>query len=326
MTLTTGVSANTQAALLLTAPLLVKRREASVQPLQPGEYRRLTSFLQENGWTPADLLGKEAGDVLDHDRLPVDHARLRPLLARGFHLSQAVEEWQARAIWLVGSTDDAYPPRMKRLGKHAPPILYGCGEPALLDEGGLAVVGSRRAGEDVLRYTEHVGELTARSGQMLISGGARGVDQAAMRGALEAGGRVLGVLSNDLQRAAMHREHRDLLIEGQLVLLSPYDPAAGFNAGNAMNRNKMIYAMADAALVVSSDFQQGGTWAGAVEQLDKLKLTPVYVRPEPDKALDALIRKGARPWPDPETPEELQQALAPRPPAQDSLVQTRLLL
>ena len=322
MTLTADISADTQAALLLTAPLLARQRDASVQPLQPNEYRRFTSFLQENGWRPADLLSRDADDILAHERLPIDSERLRLLLARGFHLSQVMEQWQSRAIWVLGVTDDGYPSRMMRLGKNAPPVLYGCGDPALLDEGGLAVVGSRHADEDVLRYTELIGELVARSEHMLVSGGARGVDQAAMRGALEAGGRVLGVLSNDLQRAALQREHRDLLIDGQLVLISPFDPAAGFNTGNAMHRNKMIYAMADAALVVSSDFQQGGTWAGAVEQLDKLKLVPVYVRSETGKAFESLIGKGGHPWPDPETPEAMQLMLSIQPTEQDSPVQT----
>ncbi len=41
---------------------------------------------------------------------------------------------------------------------------------------------------------------------------------------------------------------------------------------------KLIYALADAALVVSSDYEKGGTWAGAVEQLEKLQFVPVYVR------------------------------------------------
>ena len=92
-------------------------------------------------------------------------------------------------------------------------------------------------------------------------------------------------------------------MDGQLVLISPYDPSAGFNVGHAMQRNKLIYALADAALVVSSDYEKGGTWAGAVEQLEKLRLVPVYVRSngETGKGLEALRRKGALPWPNPET-------------------------
>jgi DNA processing protein len=54
-------------------------------------------------------------------------------------------------------------------------------------------------------------------------------------------------------------------------------------------------------LVVSSDLNKGGTWAGASEQLDKLKFVPVYVRStgEPSPGLDALRKKGAIPWPNP---------------------------
>jgi predicted Rossmann fold nucleotide-binding protein DprA/Smf involved in DNA uptake len=78
-----------------------------------------------------------------------------------------------------------------------------------------------------------------------------------------------------------------------------------------MQRNKLVYALADAALVVSSDFEKGGTWAGAVEQLGKLHFTPVYVRkgPKPSRGLEALTRKGAIEWPEPDTPEALRETL-----------------
>ncbi len=126
-----------------------------------------------------------------------------------------------------------------------------------------------------------------------------------MSGALDAAGRVVGVLSDSLERMALRREHRSPLMDGQLVLLSPYDPAAGFNVGNAMQRNKLIYALADAALVVNSDYEKGGTWAGAgagaVEQLRKLHFVPVYVRSSAgeSKGLTAFQRNGAHTWPDP---------------------------
>lgn len=99
-----------------------------------------------------------------------------------------------------------------------------------------------------------------------------------------------------------NREQRNLLLDGQLVLISPYDPSAGFNVGNAMQRNKLIYALSDTSLVVSSDLDKGGTWAGAIEQLDKLRFVPVYVRSTGGSSpgLDALRSKGALPWPNPQ--------------------------
>ncbi|MFH0726152.1 MAG: hypothetical protein V2B19_07360 [Pseudomonadota bacterium] len=76
-------------------------------------------------------------------------------------------------------------------------------------------------------------------------------------------------------------------------------------------RYLLIYALADAALVVSSDYKKGGTWTGAAEQLDKLRLVPVYVRSngETGKGLDGLRHKGALLWPNPETPGALAEML-----------------
>jgi DNA processing protein len=198
----------------------------------------------------------------------------------------------------------------------------------LLSGGGLAVVGSRNVDDALVEFTERVGGLTAAAGRMIISGGARGIDQAAMRSAAAAGGTVVGVLANHLDRAVLDRDNRNLIRDRRLALISPYDPSAGFNVGHAMQRNKLIYALADAGLVVSSDLQKGGTWAGAVEQLEKLRLIQIFVRVNGSSqpGLDALRTKGAAPWPDPQTPEELGRLIAdagsrdrPRRPAQEQL-------
>jgi predicted Rossmann fold nucleotide-binding protein DprA/Smf involved in DNA uptake len=312
-----SLSPNTQASLLLTAPLLVGRSEASPDLLTPGEYGRLARSLRDAQRQPADLIGSEADDVASACQQVVDRSRLERLLGRGFLLSQALERWQARAIWVASRADATYPRRLKeRLGSQAPPVLYGCGDATLLDGGGLAVVGSRHAAAPLLEYSKGVGGLAAAARCTLISGGARGIDQAAMRGALEAGGRVVGVLADSLDRAALRREHREALMGGHLVLASPCDPGAGFTVGHAMQRNKVTYALADAALVVSSDYQQGGTWAGAAEQLETLRLLPVYVRSGSDagRGLEALRAKGALPWPEPRTPEAFMQVVRSSPP------------
>lgn len=306
------LSANTQAILLLTAPLIAGRGEPSGDLLTPGEYKRLARHLREQQRQPADLLSPEAGELFKICQHVVDEARMRRLLARGFLLSQAIERWQTRAIWIVSRADANYPKRIKaRLKEDAPAVLYGCGDASLLDSGGLAVVGSRNVDDALVEHTQGIGRLAAKARQVLISGGARGIDQAAMRGALEAGGTVAGVLADSLEKTVLNREHRSMLMDGQLVLISPYDPSAGFNVGNAMQRNKLIYALADAALVVSSDMNKGGTWAGAIEQLDKLRLVPVYVRStgEMGKGLVALQQRGAIPWPNPDDTDGFEAAL-----------------
>ncbi len=317
--MTPTLSPNTQAILLLTAPLIAGRGTSSSELLSPGEYKRLARHLREIQRQPADLVSPDAADLLRACQPVIDEARLQRLLGRGFLLSQVIERWQARAIWVVSRADAEYPRRLKaRLREDAPAVLYGCGDMGLLESGGLAVVGSRHVDDSLIDYTMDVGRLAARSGRTIVSGGAKGIDQAAMRGALEAGGKVSGVLADSLEKTTMNREHRNLLLDGQLVLISPYDPSAGFNVGNAMQRNKLIYALADASLVVSSDLNKGGTWAGAIEQLDKLKFVPVYVRSTGGSSpgLDALRSKGALPWPNPQDADAFESVfgvVAPTP-------------
>lgn len=308
--MTPALSSNTQAILLLTAPLIAGRITASPDLLSPSEYKRLARHLREIQHQPADLISPDASEILRACQPVVDESRLQRLLGRGFLLSQAIERWQARAIWVVSRADPEYPRRLKaRLREDAPAVLYGCGDMSLLDTGGLAVVGSRHVDDALIDYTISIGQLAARAGRTLVSGGAKGIDQAAMRGALEAGGKVCGVLADGLEKTTMNREHRNLLLDGRLVLISPYDPSAGFNVGNAMQRNKLIYALTDTSLVVSSDLNKGGTWAGAVEQLDKLKFVPVFVRSsgESSAGLEALRKKGALPWPNPQDVESFAE-------------------
>lgn len=311
--ISTQVSANTQAILLLTAPLIAGRGESSRELLTASEYGKLARFLYEKECQPADLIAVDARKLLIELGKIVNSDRLKSLVARGFLLSQAIERWQTRAIWVVSRADEAYPARLKeRLKEMAPPVLYGCGDSAILNTGGLAVVGSRHADPEVLECATKIGELAALSQRTIVSGGARGIDQAAMSGVLEAGGNAAGVLADSLERSALNSGHRNYFRDGQLVLVSPYDPLAGFNVGNAMQRNKLIYALADAALVVQSDYGKGGTWAGATEQLEKLRLVPIYTLPNvrQDAALESLGKKGALTWPNPTDPEAFREALS----------------
>jgi len=310
------LSQNAQAILLLTAPLLAGRSRPSVRPLPLGDYNNLVRHLRDTEMQPADLFDSEGLRELDNSWSALKTRRtledVRQLLDRGFLLAQALERWSARAIWVVTRPDDDYPDRLwKKMRGKAPPVLYGCGDRDALDGGGLAVVGSRKVNELLIEYTERVGQLAAEAEVPIVSGGARGVDQAAMRGSLEAGGRAIGVLGNNLERAALDRGNRDPLMDGRLVLVSSFDPAVRFRGWQAMERNKQIYALADAALVVNSDLGHGGTWAGATEQLEKLGYVPVYVRSkgEPCRGLDELIVCGADRWSEPKTPSDLREIL-----------------
>ncbi|HEV2990315.1 MAG TPA: DNA-processing protein DprA [Candidatus Angelobacter sp.] len=302
-----SISTNTQAILLLTAPLITGNGAANGELLTNREYRWVARQLRELGYVPADLLGNNSAELLRELETVIPADRIHRLLDRGFLISQAVERWHSRAIWVISRADSEYPTMIKnRLKEDSPTVLYGCGQPRLLEKGGLAIVGSRHVDQTLIDYTESVGQQCAAAKKSVVSGGAAGIDRAAMRGALEAGGRVAGVLADSLERAVLHRDNRNWLLDEQMVLVSPYDPSAGFNVGHAMQRNKLIYALADAALVVSAEYEKGGTWAGATEQLQKLRFVTVYVRSTGDvgDGLQALQKMGAQPWPNPKSLDE----------------------
>ena len=305
-----SLSTNTQAILLLTAPLIAGRGDSSYDLLKPSEYKRLARYFIEIKKQPADLLSSESNSLIESCGHLVEKERMERLLGRGFLLSQVVERWRTRSIWVVSRADAEYPRRLKKALKgDAPPILYGCGDISLLDTGGLAVVGPRKVDEALIDYTTKIGQLCAKYNRTIISGGAKGVDLAAMTSAQANGGFVCNVMAENLNKAAVSRDNREHILEKKLVLVSAYDPNAGFNVGHAMQRNKLIYALSEAALVVNSDVNRGGTWAGAIEQLEKLNLVPIYVRStgEASQGLDMLRSRGALLWPNPLSHDELSE-------------------
>ncbi len=291
---------DTQAILLLCAGF-GQSRQTEPMPLSLSEYSILAQKLQQQNLRPADLLSTDGKNwILDEINGNLNPHRIVHLLERGAMLAVAVEGWTSKGLWILSRSDEAYPQRLKRkLKQLSPPILYGVGNQALLSVGGLAIVGSREIDDEGLQYTQRIAENFAEQGIQIVSGGARGVDQTAMLAAAAVGGTSVGVLADSLIQAALSKKYRDGLRAGQLALVSPYDPSAGFNPGNAMNRNKYIYALADRALIVNSAYEKGGTWAGAKEELKQESQIPVWVRVEGNilAGNHQLLKLGAMPFP-----------------------------
>lgn len=114
-----------------------------------------------------------------------------------------------------------------------------------------------------------------------------------MFGALDQEGTVVGILADSLLRASSSKMYRSYLRSQNLVLLSPFNPEAGFTVGRAMQRNKYIYCLSDRALVIHSDIK-GGTWEGAIENMEK-QWVPIWVRQDSDGSPGnaALLDRGS---------------------------------
>lgn len=286
------ITAKTQAVLLLTAHF---SKVEGAKPLTPTEWGRFATWLRGQSLAPEDLLdGPPAERLEDWQDKTVTPERLAALLARGSALALVMEKWQRSGLWVMTRADGDYPRRLKqRLGADSPALLFGCGRRDLLNHGGLAVVGSRHVSAEDLAYSRELGALAAAEGYTVVSGGAKGIDEAAMLGALEAEGNAVGVLADSLLRTSTRVKYRRHIMENRLALLSPFYPEAGFSPGNAMQRNKYIYCLADAAVAVHSGLS-GGTWTGANENLAKQRV-PLWVKQNDDVAAGnrTLVEAGA---------------------------------
>jgi len=298
-----------QVLLLLCTSLALPpiAKETELSPLKLGEWNQLERKIRESSLkSPAALQGRTVDELTRTLALPTDEAeRIARLLEFAGQLSVELQNLCERGLWAVTRLDEVYPSHLRDTLKHqAPTVLFGAGNIRLLQRTGVAVVGSRNIDEAGAAFAREVGAKAVSVKLPVVSGGARGTDRIAMQAALEAEGIAFGALADSLERTARQADVRGFVSDDKLVLLTPYAPTAGFSVGAAMGRNKLIYGLAEFAVVVSSDHQTGGTWAGAVEAL-KAGWCPVLVRAGDGvpRGNEELLKLGATALPSDELPE-----------------------
>jgi len=313
---TLPISADGQ-AIALVCSSLATAGDRSGKPLTAGEWHELSLTMRASGLRPRDLLGSGADELRATLGLPAALGeRLAGLLARGGQLALEVERLAGVGIWTVTRADDAYPPELKRrLGGQAPPVLFGAGPQTALQLRSIAVVGSRDVDTAGLAFASSLGRRCAEQGYVVVSGAARGVDLAAMTGSLAQGGQVVGVTVDPLDRLVRRRDLRLAIADELLTLTTPFHPSTRWYAGNAMRRNALIYALAQAAVVVASSAVNGGTRSGAVENL-RAGWVALHVRDDGSPGNSRLIGEGGIPLSAEQPIEQLdlgRLTTAPRP-------------
>lgn len=273
------ITDNTKSILMLCTKTGLSDNPGLV-PYTLSEWNKLARKIANSDFEkPMNLLGTSVENLKTNLELTEDEAeRIGLLLNRGTSLAIELDRLQNLGIWVISRADPDYPEKYKQLLKeYAPPVFFGAGEKTLLNTSGIAIVGSRDIDESGKTFAENIGNIAAYHGLVVFSGGARGVDITAMKNALEGRGQSVGILANSLEQAIKKPEFRKTIIRGDLTLICPHGSNIGFNVGIAMGRNKLIYTLADYAVVVSSDLNEGGTWSGAIEAI-KNKWVPVFVR------------------------------------------------
>ncbi|RFZ85259.1 DNA-processing protein DprA [Mucilaginibacter terrenus] len=287
------ITERTKAILLFTS-YLSKDLDKENKPLSLTEWNKLVKWLQQKNIFPEAFLSGESFSLINSwNDQSISRNRLAGLLERKTALAIALDKWSRAGVWIISRGDRTYPQVLKdRLKGAAPNILFGIGDQSIMNGHFVGVIGSRNASDEDLHLSENIGLQINQQNFGIVSGGAKGVDEAAMLGALKSGGKSVGFLADSLIKKSTSSTFRNYIIKNQLVLISPYNPEASFNAGNAMGRNKLIYAFSKASIVVISDVK-GGTWEGAKENL-KNNWTKLWVCQSTTQGNKEIVKLGGR--------------------------------
>jgi DNA processing protein len=213
-------------------------------------------------------------------------------------------------VSVISRGDPEYPPPLENI-PDPPGLLYVKGAILPRDQLAIAVVGSRHCTPYGTRMAERLSSALARTGFTVVSGLARGIDAAAHRGAIKAGGRTIAVLANGLA-SVYPPEHdelaRSVVEAGALVSEMPMrqSPLAGLFT----QRNRIISGLALGVLVVEATPRSGSlsTASHAMEQNREVFAVPGPADSLPSRGCHRLIRDGARLV---ETVDDIMEELGP---------------
>ena len=184
----------------------------------------------------------------------------------------------------VTRVTDGYPLILRqRLGQDSPGTLWGKGDLSLLNHPAISLVGSRELKQQNRLFAEKVGKAAAEQGFVLLSGNAKGADQAAQEACLAAGGEVVSVVADRLD---VQPEREDILYLSEDGFDLPFSPQ------RALSRNRVIHGMGRMTFVAQCTLEKGGTWDGAVSNL-KRNYSPVFCYDDGSPAAVELTQRGA---------------------------------
>ena len=205
---------------------------------------------------------------------------------------KALEKIGGRALIL---DEPGYPELLRHIGQ-PPPVVYLCGNSALLEMNSVAVVGSRAATSYGRRVGRTISRDLAQAGVCVVSGLALGIDAAAHNGALDAAGATIGVLGCGLD-VVYPRGNRHLyeLLRASGLLISEYPlgtPPEGFRFPA---RNRIIAGLSRAVVVVEASKKSGSliTVQHALDQGREIFSVPGQVDSMKSAGTHWLVQQGA---------------------------------
>lgn len=269
----------------------------SVQPdIGPAGIRRLLSGARAQGLSVAAAAALETPELVSRFGLTrAAAAAAARAWAAPHQVDDLLEGLRGAGVRVVFEGEPLYPPALSLLlGDAAPLVLFVRGDAGLPGRECVAVVGSRTPSALASAAAQAFSERQAAAGVSVVSGGARGIDSAAHRGALRCGSTVfvppMGILRYRWKGAALPE-----VGHGSWCVLGQFPPREPLQAKYALIRNRTVAALSG-AIVAFEPRDHGGTWHTCLAALCMRK--PLFVvaarAGQPyRRALESLVRMGA---------------------------------
>lgn len=233
--------------------------------------------LQDRDLTAADLTSIGYGAEMA--------SRILALLDDGELLRHYLQKGSRSGCAPITRVSTSYPAHLRqRLGLDSPGVLWAKGDLSILAKPAIALVGSRDINPENEAFAAKAGGEVARQGYALLSGNARGADRTAQRACLDAGGQVISIVADELNKQPL---------QPNILYLSEEGFDSTFSSIRALSRNRVIHALAEKTLVAQSSLATGGTWSGTVQNL-RGGWSPVFCLRDGSEASLHLEQLGAQ--------------------------------
>ena len=273
-------SEDSLAIILLCSYLVVNSKSDEFKPFTTVQWAKLAKVIYNSPLKkPAGLFNLSKEQLKNLLLISEEESeRIISLLNKAGQLSFELEKLSNKGINIITRADDEYPKLLReRLKEKCPPVIYYCGDLEILENKFIGVVGSRDIDFEGIEFTKLISSKIVKEGYALVSGGDKGVDSIGQDEVLNQGGKVVSFVADGMISKIMKKEIREAIAKKNLLLMSSVMPNARFTVYSAMERNKYIYGLSEMTTVVAADYNKGGTWTGAIENL-KYNWVPILVR------------------------------------------------
>lgn len=289
-----NITDNSNAVIILCSHLCVKD---DIKPLETAEWSKVAQLLLKQKLQPFNILNFTDNDFKSKLNLNGNEIlRYKKLIDRSGSIAFEIEKYFNIGIFIATRADIFYPKKLKNiLGTNCPPLFYYAGDIEIANDDFIGMVGSRTVDECDVTFAKKIAEKAVNAGFSIVSGGAKGIDTVSGSQAVSMGGAAMYFLADSLFNKTTGLSMGNAIRDNRLLLISQSKPDSSFNTGMAMARNKFIYASSKATVVVKSEYNKGGTWTGAVENLKNDWCTTYCWDNKEYKGNQNLILKGAKP-------------------------------